>query len=224
MMNKFAHCCIIKLKYMKWHQWNNNNLPVIICSSWSYPKIVYSWSLVITISSAIFVDDHNVYNTVGSISIMGWVIIYLFIHFITYRRFEENITYWEELYWQQLMQSIRNLTDGENVNIDDEEWSKDEEFDSMDIPNTDPIMVNSHSKHLNGNDKSNDESKEFAEDHQDEQLRSLEFISGNIRETVRESCEKSWIREQHIQDMEPELPMKRKDITDHYHIRVLRHI
>ena len=152
------------------------------------------------------ISDDNVYSTLGSITIGGWLIIYLFIHFISYRRFQDNIIEWEQLYLKQIEQEMFPLLDDD---IEDEEEEEDELIVPQEISN-----------HNHNNEEIIDKNKQ----RMNEQL-TLDFISANIRDTVRTACQQSWIRQQSTNDIyQSELPTKRKDITDHYHRRALRHI
>jgi len=55
-----------------------------------------------------------------------------------------------------------------------------------------------------------------------EEQATLNFISENIRDTVRKACQQDWIRQQ-TEDT-ADLPVNRRDVTDHYHKRALLHI
>eukprot|EP01084_Bolivina_argentea_P000722 1324_1 len=181
----------------------------IVHSAWGYPKIVYfwyenaeslNWVSVITISSTIFLGDHIVYSTLGSFFVIGWVIMYLFLHFVSYRRFQHNIESWEELYLHQIEKQMFPLLDPD----------VDEDNEHVSIT---PIQL----KQLEKVDKNiNDDSQDQITD----------FISTVIRESVRRACKQSWIRQQRfmIDIRESALPTKRNDVTKHYLGRALRHI
>jgi len=200
--------------------------PVIVFSSWGYPKIVYynfnreglNWVSVITVSDEVFVGDQDVYRTLGSISLIGWLIIYLFIHFISHRRFQENIKYWESMYLMQIEQEMFPILDSEL--LDDEELDPAEEHSDEHAESRENTQEPQEQKEQQQQPQQA-QAQQPQQERLDEQL-TLDFISTNIRDTVRQACQQDWIRQQ--DDIESDLPTKRKDITDHYHKRALRHI
>eukprot|EP01083_Nonionella_stella_P171347 585111_1 len=195
--------------------------PVIAENSWSYPKIVYfwfenddglNWISVLTVSAEIFVGDFSVYFTLGGMSLIGWVIIYLFVHFVLVRRFEENIEYWEHLYMLQIEKDTFPLflePTAEEIALLAVEEEEEEELLQQEQEDIGQQQQQQQSI-FNMNDE-------------EEQL-TLDFISANIRDTVRVSCKQSWIRLQQQEERRENLPTRRRDITDHYHSRALRHI
>ena len=48
-----------------------------------------------------------------------------------------------------------------------------------------------------------------------------DFISDNIRDTLRHTCKQAWLRGSKISSDNPGLPIKIHDMTDHYHQRAL---
>jgi len=121
--------------------------PLIAPQTWSYPLMVFyryvnddglNWVSVITIDSEIFMGDHVVYVSVGSLSLFGWVIIYLFFHYVSHRRFQENIRCWEMLYEAQLEREMFPIWyESENEELDKEQPSAVGSSPLVDAPGKD---------------------------------------------------------------------------------------